>query len=189
MDDNREETPRFYGRQEAQLSLGQMNPALVSATPEIQSIWAAFVRQLGHDPSERFVEAFHFDDNEPSANELADLVLRGRKCATAALQWAYESEGKQTPKPGSLSIVTRWSGVPVCVIETTSIEIMPFANVGADFAAAEGEGDGSLAFWQRAHTAFFGRECVRLGRKFVPSAPVVCERFRVVFPSTVETPA
>ena len=30
--------------------------------------------------------------------------------------------------------------------------------------AIEGEGDGSLALWRRAHEAFFARECARIGR-------------------------
>ena len=76
---------------------------------------------------------------------------------------------------------TLFSGEPVCVIETRDIKIVPFSEVDEDFAATEGEGDGSLAYWQRAHTAFFGRECQRLGREFSLSAPVVCEKFAVVF--------
>ena len=95
--------------------------------------------------------------------------------------WTDEAEGKPLPKPGNLSVITLFSGQPVCVIETSSIEIVPFSEVDADFAATEGEGDGSLAYWQQAHTAFFGRECQRLGRDFSPDAPVVCERFRVVY--------
>jgi uncharacterized protein YhfF len=166
-----------------------MNPALTNASPEVRAFWALYVAELGNDPSERFFESFHFDDNEPSANELAELVLRGRKRATAALLWAHEAENKPLPAPGSLSVVTRWSGAPVCVIETTAVEVVAFERVGADFAAAEGEGDGSLAFWQRVHLAFFGRECSRLGRVFSPSAPVVCERFRVVFPAKVKNAA
>ena len=116
-----------------------------------------------------------------SADELAGLVLAGTKRATAALLWAYESEGKPIPKAGDLSVVTLFSGKPVCVIETQDVKIVPFSKVGADFAATEGEGDGSLAYWQRVHTAYFGRECQRLGREFSLSALVACERFAVVY--------
>jgi uncharacterized protein YhfF len=153
----------------------------VTIPPSIQAFWSAFTSAIGHDPSDRFYEAFHFDDNAPSADELAALVLCGRKRATAALVWVYESEGKPIPKAGDLSVVTLFSGKPVCVIETQDVKIVPFSEVGADFAATEGEGDGSLAYWQRAHTAFFGRECQRLRREFSLSAPVVCERFAVVY--------
>ena len=149
--------------------------------PSIHAFWRAFTSTIGHDPSDRFYEAFHFDDNAPSADELAALVLAGTKRATAGLVWAFESEGKPIPKPGDLSVVTLFSGEPVCVIETQSIQIVPFSEVDADFAATEGEGDGSLTYWQRAHTDCFGRECQRLGRELSLSAPVVCERFAVVY--------
>lgn len=149
--------------------------------PTIEAFWKSFASAQDHDPAGRFYEAFHFDDNAPSANELAALVLSGKKRATAALMWAYEAEGKPIPKAGDLSVVTLFSGEPVCVIETQDIKIVPFSEVDAEFAATEGEGDGSLAYWQEAHTAFFGRECQRLGREFHLAAPVVCEKFAVVF--------
>jgi uncharacterized protein YhfF len=153
----------------------------VAIPASIQAFWSEFAASLGHDPSARFFEAFHFDDNEPSANELAELVLSGRKRATAALLWAYEAEGTPLPEPGNLSVVTRYTGEPVCVIETQRVEVTPFSTVTAEFAATEGEGDGSLAFWRQAHTMFFGRECERLGREFSLTMPVVCEVFAVVF--------
>jgi len=159
-----------------------MTHAIASASVQVQTLWNDFVAHLGHDPSDRFFESFRFDDNQPSADELADLVVCGTKRATAALLWAYEAENRPLPVPGSLSIVTRWSGAPVCIVETTRVEVVPFVEVSPEFAATEGEGDGSLAFWRRAHTAFFGRECARLGKVFDPLAPVVCEQFKVVFP-------
>lgn len=159
-----------------------MTRALDAASPEVQAFWARYVASVGADPAERFCEAFHFGDDQAMADELAELVLSGRKRATASLLWAYESENEPLPVRGGLSIVTRWSGEPVCVIETTSVEVVPFDQVTEDFAATEGEGDGSLDYWRRAHEAFFGRDCVRIGRRFTPSVPVVCETFRVVFP-------
>jgi uncharacterized protein YhfF len=60
----------------------------VAIPPSIQPFWSAFTASLGYDPSDRFYEAFHFDDNAPSADELATLVLAGKKRATAALVWA-----------------------------------------------------------------------------------------------------
>jgi uncharacterized protein YhfF len=154
---------------------------MMTIPPPIRAFWATFRSTLDHDPPDRFYEAFHFDDNAPSADELAALVLAGTKRATAGLLWAFEAERKPYPKPGDLSVVTLFSGKPVCVIETQNVQIVPFSEVGADFAATEGEGDGSLAHWQRVHTEYFGRECQRLGREFSLSAPVICEKFAVVY--------
>jgi uncharacterized protein YhfF len=150
----------------------------------IQAFWSAFTATVGRDVSDRFYEASYFGDSAPLADELAALVLAGKKRATAGLLWAYEAEGSPLPRAGNLTVVTLFSGEPVCVIETLRVEVVPFCEVDADFAATEGEGDGSLAFWQQAHRAFFGRECQRIGREFTSHAPVVCERFVVVYSGT-----
>jgi uncharacterized protein YhfF len=153
----------------------------MSVPPRYATFWDAFCQTRAVDPTPHFLEAFHFDDNEPSANELAALVIQGRKQATAALVWTHERENKPFPRPGDLSIVTDFAGNAVCVIETIRVDIVPFNEVSADFAATEGEGDGSLEYWRRAHEAFFARECQRIGRPPEHNMPVVCERFSVAF--------
>jgi hypothetical protein len=67
-------------------------------------------------------------------------------------------------------------------MRSSRVDILPFNEVDADFAAAEGEGDGSLAYWQNAHERFFKRSCQRIGIAWHPDLPVVCERFEVLYP-------
>jgi uncharacterized protein YhfF len=147
----------------------------------IASFWQAFVQSRAEDPTPRFFEAFHFDDNESSADELADLVMSGAKCATAGLVWVFERDAKPLPKASDLSVVTNWAGMPLCVIETRRVDIVPYEDVSEEFAATEGEGDGSLRYWRKAHWAYFGRECKRIGRTPELRMPVTCERFAVVY--------
>jgi uncharacterized protein YhfF len=146
----------------------------------IATFWVGFCTEVGEDCAARFFEAFHFDDNERDANALADLVLAGVKRATASLVWSFQHAGRLPPKPGALSVVTYWDGRPVCAIETVEVEVLPFEQVSAEFAASEGEGDGSLEYWRRVHWAYFGRECARVGREPSQVMPVACERFRVI---------
>ncbi len=153
----------------------------IDLSPTARALWAGFESVTGRDLSARFYEAFHFGDSEPLADDLAALVLAGTKRATAGLLWSNEASGKPTPRPGDLSIVERWSGEAVCIIETVAVEIVPFMQVGAAFAATEGEGDGSLDQWRAGHAAYFGRECARLARTPSDDMPVVCESFDVVY--------
>jgi uncharacterized protein YhfF len=146
----------------------------------LAAFWSDFAMSTGKANEERFYEAFFFGDSEELANELADLVLRGAKRATAGSVWSYEAEGKRLPQPGDLSIVTTWSGQPLCVIETQTVEVVRFTEVTAEFASTEGEGDGSLSFWQEAHRQYFTRECARAGREFTENMLVACECFKVV---------
>ncbi len=147
----------------------------------ILRFWRSFASTRKVDPTPRFYEAFHFDDHEASANELADLVLRGKKRATAGLVWVFEKDSKPLPKAGDLNVVTNWAGTPFCVIETQRVDIVPYEEVSEEFAATEGEGDGSLLYWREAHWEYFGRECKRIGRMRDLRMPVVCERFAVLY--------
>lgn len=153
----------------------------MSIPEQVREYWAGFEAAVGGDRSGRFYEVFRFDDNERDSDELADLVLQGIKRATASLLWTYEASAKPLPAPGDLSVVTNWQGAPLCIIETNRVDVVAFDEVTEDFAACEGEGDRSLAFWRRVHRAYFERECARLGKTPNPEMPVVCERFTVVY--------
>jgi uncharacterized protein YhfF len=153
----------------------------VDLAPRARAFWAEFESSAESDASARLYESFHFGDSESLADELADLVVAGTKRATAGLLWSHEAERKPSPRQGDLSIVERWSGEPVCIIETVSVAVLPFAEVDAEFAATEGEGDGSLEHWRAGHWAYFGRECARLGKMPSAAMPVVCESFKVVY--------
>lgn len=149
--------------------------------PDLTGFWAQFKTAVGEVNDERFYEAFYFGDNEQLADSLALLVLAGRKRATAGLMWSFEAEGKRPPRPGDLSVMTDWSGQPLCVIETLAVDVVPLDEVSAEFAATEGEGDGSLADWRQGHTEFFARECARIGRTPSGAMLIACEHFAVVY--------
>ena len=145
-------------------------------------MWSAFCLEQGRIEDDRFYEAFGFGDSAALADELGQLVLAGTKRATAGSVWSYESNGKGVPKPGDLSVVTDSHDRPLCIIETVQVDIVPFHAVTEEFAATEGEGDGSLAYWRQAHADYFSRECESAGRPFSTDMLLACERFRVVYP-------
>lgn len=151
-------------------------------TDPIRACWQAYLDALpaGAQRPQAY-QAWYFCDNEESANALGALVVAGIKTGTASLVWEYEAEDEQLPQAGDLSIITDWAGRPLCIIETTAIEVKPFYAVDADHAHAEGEGDRSLAYWRAAHWDYFSRTCGAIGRAPAETMPVVCERFRVVF--------
>ena len=150
----------------------------------IEELWAAFLaaRPDVVRPEDTY-SAWHFCDNQADADGLVDLVIAGGKRATAGALWSYEAEHEPLPQPGDFSVITDWSGAGRCVIRTTFVEVVAFDEVGEEFAAAEGEGDGSLAYWREAHWAAFSREFAGTRRSPQPDMPVVCERFEVVFPA------
>jgi uncharacterized protein YhfF len=130
-----------------------------------------------------------YGDSPELARELIALILAGRKRAGTGLLWSYEAEGEPLPEVGTIEIVVDDQGEPVVVTRLTSVEVVPFGEVTAAYAAMEGEGDGSLSYWREGHWAYFSRECARIGRVPSEEMPVVCGVFEVlqVVPSAEET--
>ena len=148
----------------------------------VNEIWANYLARSGKPPTTPLPAYWHFCDNPIDANICVDLVLSGQKCATAPSAWFFESRGLKLPTPGDLDIVTNWEGVAQCIIRTTAVAIIPFCDVTAEHAMAEGEGDGSLDFWRRVHWEYYQRELA--GTKYVVALnmPVVCQYFERVYP-------
>ncbi|PZF38871.1 ASCH domain-containing protein [Curtobacterium sp. MCLR17_051] len=128
-------------------------------------------------------EAWSFGATPEQADALLQLVLDGVKVGTASSLWDYEATGDPLPATDEVSIVTAGSGAPRAVIETTAVRVVPFDQVDADHAWAEGEGDRTLEHWRTVHEAFW-RAHSENPRGFAPDMPVVCERFRLLWPSS-----
>ena len=133
---------------------------------------------------EQIPEAWAFGATPNHANELLTLVLEGTKTATASALWDMEAESEPVPEVGEFSVILDGHGEPRAVIITTAVEIVPFAEVSAEHAHAEGEGDRTLRSWRKTHERFW-RRYSQSPRGFAFDMPAVCERFRVVFPSPV----
>ncbi len=126
--------------------------------------------------------AWAFGGTPEQADELLALVLDGTKRATASAHWAYEVESEEMPRPGELSIVLDGAGHPRALVRTMTIDVVPFSEVGADHARAEGEGDRSLARWREVHESVFTAELVEAGREFSDDMLVVCEVLELLYP-------
>lgn len=146
-------------------------------------MWRRYLGSVGEDISStnKKYTSWNFDNNEKDANELVELVLKGQKKATASSLWVSESDGEPVPKKGELSIITDWNGNARCIIQTKTVTILPFKDVGEEFARTEGEGDGSLEYWRIVHRRYFEQECRHIGKTFTEDMPVICEEFEVVF--------
>jgi uncharacterized protein YhfF len=121
-----------------------------------------------------------FGDSPKLSQDLLALIREGRKRGGASLAWSHEADAEAIPAVGDIEIVVDHLNVPSLVTRTTSVEVVPFNEVSAEFAAREGEGDGSLAYWRREHWAYFSRECQRIGRVPSEAMLVACASFEVL---------
>lgn len=144
--------------------------------------WEEFLRLNPAIAPETPYQAWYFGNSPEMALELAELVISGKKTATASLAAVNEVKPDEAPVPDGYSVVTDFDGNPKCVIQTVEIRHMPYLDVDADFAAAEGEGDRSLDYWRKVHWEYYSREAAELKIDFDEHSIVCCERFKLLFP-------
>ena len=101
-------------------------------------------------------------------------VLRPRITLT------YEAEAEELTQVGDIEIVLDHEYEPVLVTKVTRVEVIPFNQVTAEYAAIEAEGDGSLEYWRECHWSYFSRECARIGREPRDDMLVVCSVFELL---------
>ncbi len=148
----------------------------------VEGFWAAFCSASASVDPETPYQVWHFGNTREMARELADLVLSGRKTATASSSSMNELRPEGAPRRDGYSVVTDFGGDPICVIKTLEIRQIRFNDVDAVFAAREGEGDLSLEYWRRVHRDYFMKEAREHGFSFDDTSLICCERFTLLFP-------
>ncbi|MCL2854507.1 MAG: ASCH domain-containing protein [Defluviitaleaceae bacterium] len=119
-------------------------------------------------------------ENTPMADELAGLIVQGKKTATCSNHALYAHYNLPLPAVGGYTIILNSDDKPVCIIRTNSMEIIPMNKVTEEFAAAEGEGDLSYQYWYNGHKKYFTREMEEIGQSFAEDMLLVCEKFELV---------
>jgi uncharacterized protein YhfF len=153
--------------------------SIMQTTPGSTELEA--ILQLHHIPLPAgALRAGAFGDSDALSNELIELIRRGEKRATCSLLWSWEFDNETIPEVGDVEVVFTFAGRPALVCQAVKVDIVPFREVRADFAAAEGEGDRSLQYWRSEHWRFFESECNRIGRVPSQTMPLVCEWFEVL---------
>lgn len=150
---------------------------------EIEGFWQVFISSLPQGASlPADYQVWCFGNNKDMAEDLGLLAKSGTKTATCSLLWENELSGNTIPEVGQINLVTDWEGRPLCILETTWVSILGFGEIDDRFAYEEGEGDRSLSYWQETHWRYFSKICASIGRQPSMSMPLVCERFRLLYP-------
>ena len=149
----------------------------------VEQFWLEFCEKSGTNLVTPY-QVWFFGNSAKMAEGLAELVISGKKKATASLVDFNKTHPEFAPIDDGYSVVTDFNGNPLCVIQTTEIRHLPFEEVDAQFAFDEGEGDQTLEYWRDVHQQYFTKEAAENGLEFNEKSLICCERFRLLFSAT-----
>ena len=119
-----------------------------------------------------------YDSN--GTDEILDNILCGKSAPTQGCSACLKPQMQLLPRTGDYTVVQDSDMQPRCITRTTrKVEVVPFEDMTADCAAAEG--DGTIAAWKKAHRKAFAAACEEIGVDFDESMKCVCEYFDVVY--------
>ncbi len=147
-----------------------------------EELWKAYCEKENIDIDTPY-SAWGFGD---AADQLADLVLKGIKTATASAYDLYFMEGEEEPAKLMEESIKKSAAKDeaICIIQTTKTTVVPFNEVSEEHAYKEGEGDRSLAYWRAVHEEFFTKEFEETKTEFNGQTRILCEEFQVVYDCT-----
>ena len=145
--------------------------------------WNQFLQSLppANSTPDSYLEFFYFGSEPEHGKPVGDLVLSGAKTAAGDILWRREAAGDPPLQVGRYSIFHDGFEKPMGIIETTSVEIVPFDEVDADFAQSCGEWGGTLENWRSEYWSWIETECIKLNRDPTPDIPMICERYRLAY--------
>ncbi|MBK7062456.1 MAG: ASCH domain-containing protein [Rubrivivax sp.] len=147
--------------------------------PPLQALLATLAAAGVSVPTGR-VRIDGYGDSPELSEELLELIRSGPKRAGTGLLWAIEHDKDEMPMVGDIEIVIDHRDQPALLTRIIRVDVVPFNQVGPEYAVIEGEGDGSLEYWRQGHWRFFTRECQRIGREPTHDMPVVCSVFELL---------
>ena len=118
--------------------------------------------------------------NEEIVDELAQLIMEGKKTATCSLYALYEIENEPLPKVDKYTIVLNSKNDPVAIIRTSEVQVIKMNEVPEEHALAEGEGNLTYDYWWNGHKKAFTNELKEHGMEFSEDMLLVFERFELV---------
>lgn len=168
------------GNELEEIQQANKKPVVMNLNKIELEYWNSYLSTLDEKPTQPMVEA-SIAGNEEIADQLLDLYLMGKKTAGSGLVKDYELSGDDLPKVGNYWIILDSQKVPRCIVKTVRVEIHQFDQVPKEVAIAEGEGDLSLEYWQKAHIEFFTPFLENWKIDDLNKEQVVTEFFEVVY--------
>lgn len=152
-----------------------------SADPAMLAPFLAAARAaLPGEPLHSF-QVRSFGGSAAMADVLIDLIARGEKTGTFALEAEFEGAPERVPVQGGRVVVTRFDGPPVLLYRLTEVTRVPYRDIGPQHVAVEGPNARNVEVWRGIHWPYWGNMLRARGREPSEDMTVIFQRFELLF--------
>ena len=120
---------------------------------EVEKFWFEYLEKNNLPKTTPYSGEFILGEDEVSCLQLSALILGGKKTGSFTALDSFIIDNEPLPKAGSNYVVADWNEVPLCIIQTTKVTILPYNQITWEMAEKEGEED-SFESWKESHIVF-----------------------------------
>lgn len=147
----------------------------------VQEFWSSYLKNTNRTEEESvFSGELFFEDTGVTGITQLSLVLSGAKTAMFRPYESYEINMEPVPLQDEVYVVIDSNNEPVCAIELTDVNVIPFNDIPWSLAQKDGENE-NLSEWQDKMKEQFQDEADICGFNFNGDTKIVCEIFRVIY--------
>ena len=148
----------------------------------VYEMWENFTQLNPKFKNEEMPGSDFFHNTREDANRLAELTVDGKKKASSGLYILYKQYNVDLPKVENKQIITDFDGKARAIIETKSVDTIPFNKISKDYAELDmGTNIKPLEKWKKAHWDFFAEVMEESGKDPTEEMLIVCERFETIW--------
>ncbi|MCR5046900.1 MAG: ASCH domain-containing protein [Treponema sp.] len=141
--------------------------------------WDDFVKKSGLEDEAKYAGDFGFEARGFAGTERLASVLAGKKTAAFFSYASFAVDNEELPLSDEYYIVLGADREPLCIIKTTSVQVLPYDQVTWEMAQKEGE-DSSLEEWRQKTRENLEEEGDLVGFDFTPDLKLIYMEFKVV---------
>ena len=102
---------------------------------KVEEFWFEYLEKNKLPKTTPYSGEFVLGEDEIMCLQLTALVLSGQKTATCSAMDSFIIDDQPLPKVGNNYVVTDWNEIPLCIIQTTNVNILPYNQITWEMAA------------------------------------------------------
>lgn len=153
------------------------------AQPDIAAIaawWKDKRAAIGNTALPEKFEVRWIGLDDPSTEEVIELIQAGDKTGTFSLPWLIEAAELPETQVGDFIVLVDFRAQPRLIVKLTDIRTVLFGDVSAEDTSIDGTPVRDLSVWIPLHTMYWNNLLAPFGREVSDDMPVLIEPFELI---------
>ncbi len=147
---------------------------------ELDEYWKRAAKELDQLDVDADYSARWIGLDDPSTEEVIQLIIAGDKVGTFTLPWLIERTDQPVPAVGDPIILVDFHGRPRLIVRLTEVSRVRFGDISVTHTRIDGTPVRDLSIWKPLHTRYWNDLLAPWRLSVDETMPVLVEKFELL---------